>query len=162
MKLEGIVSKRIDSLYHSGRRASWIKTKCIESETFPIIAFVEKLGAKPRKIAALYLRKRENGRLLYAGKARTGYTESVAREVRERLDPLIRRKTPLDVPVKKPKATWVEPVVGAEIEFSGITDDGLLRAAVFKGRREDLQEKPPSAHGRLPGSSPPPRKRSRQ
>jgi hypothetical protein len=64
------------------------------------------------------------------GKARR---EGIAREVRERLDPLIRRKKPLDVPVKKPKATWVEPVVDAEIEFSGITNDRLLRAAVFKG-----------------------------
>jgi bifunctional non-homologous end joining protein LigD len=61
----------------------------------------------------------------------------IARVVRERLDPLIRNQTPLAVPVKKPKATWVEPVVDAEIEFSGITDDGLLRAAMFKGVRDD-------------------------
>ena len=68
----------------------------------------------------------------------TGYTESVAREVREKLDPLIVRKSPLTVPVKKPKATWVKPIVDAEIEYAGITDDGLLRSAVFKGLREDL------------------------
>ena len=58
--------------------------------------------------------------------------------MRERLDPLIIKKSPLTIPVKKPKATWVEPVVSAEIEYSGITDDGLLRAAVFKGLRDDL------------------------
>src|SRR5204862_2190197 len=90
-------------------------------------------------IASLYLGRREGGKLLYGGKARTGYTEQVAREVRERLDPLIVRKCPLDVPVKKPKATWVQPVVNAEIEYSGVTDDGLLRAAVFKGLRDDLE-----------------------
>jgi len=74
-----------------------------KSDTFPIIAFVEKLGARPGRIASLYVGKREGGKLLYAGKARSGYTERVARELRERLDPLIRRTTPLTVPVKKPK-----------------------------------------------------------
>ena len=87
-------------------------------------------------------------RLVYAGKARSGYTEQVAREVRERLDALITRKCPLDVPIKIPKATWVRPVVDAEIEYSGVTDDGLLRAAVFKGLRDDLASEPPSAPAR--------------
>jgi hypothetical protein len=40
--------------------------------------------------------------------------------------------------VKKPKATWIRPEVGAEIEYSGVTDDGILREAVFKGLRDDL------------------------
>src|SRR5205085_2292089 len=75
---------------------------------------------------------------LYAGKARSGYTEAVARELRERLDPFIIKQSPLSMPVKKPKATWVKPVVDAEIEYGGITDDGLLREAVFKGLRDDL------------------------
>ena len=151
MGLEGIVSKRRNSRYRSGRQESWIKLKCVKSDRFPIVAFVEKLGARPRKIASLYLGKREGDKLLYAGKARTGYTEAVAREVRERLDPLIRKKTPLSVPVKKPKATWVEPVVDAEIEYSSFTDDGLLRAAVFKGLRDDIEppkRRPPPAVSR--------------
>ena len=56
------------------------------------------------------------------------------------MGPLIIRKSPLSVPVKKPKATWIKPEVLAEIAFNGVTDDGLLRAAVFKGLREDLQK----------------------
>jgi bifunctional non-homologous end joining protein LigD len=138
MGLEGIVAKRADTPYRSGRQDSWIKLKCVKSDTFPIIAFVEKLGARPRKIASLYVARWEGDRLIYAGKARSGYSETVARELRERLDPLIRKTSPLSVPVKKPKATWVEPKVDAEIEFSAVTDDGLLRAAVFKGLRDDL------------------------
>jgi bifunctional non-homologous end joining protein LigD len=136
--LEGIVAKRVDTPYRSGRQDTWVKLKCVKSDTFPIIAFVEKLGARPRKIASLYVGRWEGERLLYAGKARSGYTDKVARELRERLDPLIRKTTPLSIPVKKPKATWIEPEVDAEIEYSAITDDGLLRAAVFKGLRDDL------------------------
>jgi bifunctional non-homologous end joining protein LigD len=138
LKLEGIVSKRRDSPHRSGRQEIWLKLKCTKSDTFPIVAFVEKLGARPRKIASLYVGRREGDRLIYAGKARSGYTEAVARVVRERLDPLIMKRSPLSVPVKKPKATWVQPVVQAEIEYGGITDDGLLREAVFKGLRDDL------------------------
>lgn len=136
--LEGLIAKRLGQPYRSGRQETWIKLKCKKSETLPIVAFVEKLGARPRKIASLYVGRRENGKLLYAGKVRTGYTETTARELRERLDPLIRRTSPLDVRIKKPKATWVEPTVDAEVEFGALTDDGLLREAVFKGIREDL------------------------
>jgi len=135
--MEGIVSKRRDAPYRSGRQETWIKLKCTKSDTFPIVAFVEKLGARPRKIASLYVGRRDGERVLYACKAGTGYTEKVARELREKLDPLIVRTSPLAVPVKKPKATWVKPSVDAEIEYGALTDDGLLREAVFKGLRED-------------------------
>lgn len=138
MGLEGVVAKRARSPYRSGRVEDWIKLKCTRSDNFPIIAFVEKLGAKPRRIASLYVGRRESGRLLYAGKVRTGYTEASARELRERLDPLIANASPLSIAVNKPKATWVEPVLEAEIQYGGITDDGLLREAVFKGLRDDL------------------------
>jgi bifunctional non-homologous end joining protein LigD len=137
--LEGIVAKLADAPYRSGRQDSWIKLKCKKSDTFPIIAFVEKLGARPRKIASLYVGRREGDSLVYAGKIRSGYTETAARELRERLDPLIGKKSPLSVAVKKPKATWVEPEVDIEVEYGALTDDGLLREAVFKGFRDDLK-----------------------
>src|SRR3954469_5114669 len=114
--LEGLVAKQLGTPYRSGRQVSWIKLKCKKSETFSIVAFVEKLGARPRKVASLYVGRRERGKLLYAGKVRTGYTETTARGLRERLDPLIRRTSALDVTIKKPKATWVEPKVDAEVE----------------------------------------------
>src|SRR4029453_15693864 len=98
MGLEGIVSKQQDPPYRSGRTESWIKVKCGKRETFPIVAFVEKLGAKPGKIASLYVGRREGDRLLYAGKVRSGYTEAVARDLRERLDPFIPQEPPLARP----------------------------------------------------------------
>lgn len=138
MHFEGIVSKQRDSPYRSGRQKTWIKLKCRQSETYPIIAFVEKLGAKPRRIASLYLGRWEGDRLLYAGKAQTGFKHDALYELRERLDPYIRKTSPLSVPVKKPKATWVDPVLQAEIEYSSLTADRMLRAPVFKSVREDL------------------------
>ncbi|TPJ40013.1 DNA ligase D [Mesorhizobium sp. B2-6-5] len=147
MGLEGIVSKRADSPYRSGVQTSWVKIKCIKSDTFPIVAFVEKLGAHPRRIASLYIGRPEGDRLVYAGKAQSGYSLITARQVRERLDPLIIDKSPLSEPIDKPKATWVRPDVLAEVQFSGVTDRGILREAVFKGLREDLvtiPAKPPA------------------
>jgi len=144
MNIEGIVSKERDSIYRSGRQESWIKVKCIKTETFPIIAFVEKLGASPRRIASLYLGRWEGGKLLYAGKAQTGFKQEMLYELRERLDPYIRKTSPLSVPVKKPKATWVEPVVLAEIAYSALTAEKRLRAPVYKGIREDLLDIKPS------------------
>jgi len=138
MHLEGIVSKEIHSVYRSGRQDDWIKIKCATSDTFPIIAFVEKLGASPRRIASLYLGRWEGDQLLYAGKAQTGFQQRMLYELRERLDPYIRATSPLSVPIKKPKATWVEPAVLAEIEYSAMTAEQRLRAPIFKGIRDDL------------------------
>jgi DNA polymerase I len=139
---EGLVCKRKDSPYRSGRQEFWIKLKCKKSDDFPIVAFVEKLGARPRKIASLYVGRWEGERLLYAGKVGTGYTETVARELREKLDPLIIKNSPLTIPVKKPKGTWLKPVMLAEIGFGGVTDDGVLREAVFKRLLDDLKPAP--------------------
>lgn len=145
MGLEGIVAKHRESVYSSGRTDSWIKLKCRNSDTFPIIAFVEKLGATPRKIASLYIGRREGNRLLYAGKVQSGYTEHAAREIRETLDPFVIDSSPLSEAVNKPKATWVDPAVQVEVQYGAITDKGLLRAAVFKGIRDDLAEPGPAS-----------------
>ena len=133
MGLEGILSKQRNSPYRSGRTETWIKAKCKLRRAFPIIAFVEKLGASPRKVASLNVGRWDGDRLLYAGKVGTGYTEMVARELHERLDPHIRKLSPLSVPLVKPKATWIDPVLEAEVECTAETADGLLREAVFKG-----------------------------
>jgi bifunctional non-homologous end joining protein LigD len=118
------------------------QAKCTKSDDFPIVAFVEKLGATPRRIASLYLGRWDGDQLVYAGKARSGYSEAVAQEIREHLDPFIVKRPPLSIPVKKPKATWIEPAVRAEVRYGSVTDDGLLREAVFKGLRDDLEPAP--------------------
>lgn len=151
---EGIVCKELGSRYRSGESDDWIKVKCTNSETFPIIAFVEKLGAHPRRIASLYLGRWEEGKLLYAGKAETGFKRQMLYDLRERLDPHIRKTSPLSVAVKKPKATWVEPVAEAEIEYSTLTAGNILRMPVFKGIRDDLSRHAPARNTRTTNRRP--------
>jgi bifunctional non-homologous end joining protein LigD len=103
------------------------------------VGFVEKLGAKTRRIASLYVGRREGDRLLYAGKVRSGYTAPVAPDLRERLDPFIRKESPLSEPVKKPKATWVEPVIEAEVAYSALTENNPLRAKPYPEHRRRAQ-----------------------
>jgi bifunctional non-homologous end joining protein LigD len=98
----------------------------------PIIGFDFAEGGS---VAALYLARREGKRLVYAGKAGTGFTVKVARELGTLLEPHEVDRPPLSVPNRKPKATWVEPVFSALIEHRGITADGLLRQASYKGLR---------------------------
>jgi len=153
MGREGIVSKRRDAPYRSGRQETWIKAKCTKSGTYPIIAFVEKLGAHPRRMASFYIGRREDGRFLYAGKVQSGFTHAEACAVRKRLDPLIIRESPLDEPINKPKATWVKPEAEAEVEFSSVNANGLLREPVFKSLREDLEPAPLPKPGLPPSPS---------
>jgi bifunctional non-homologous end joining protein LigD len=67
------------------------------------------------------------------GKAGTGFTAKVARELRARLDGMKLARSPLTAPVRKKDTTWVRPDLMAEIEYRDITDDGKLRHASFKG-----------------------------
>jgi bifunctional non-homologous end joining protein LigD len=88
---------------------------------------------------------------------RSGYTEAVVRDLRERLDPFIRKASPLSEPVKKPTATWVEPVIEAEVAYCTVTENNLLREAVFKGLREDRDvpaARTPGARASRAGSRP--------
>jgi hypothetical protein len=116
-----------------------------KDDEFPIVAFVEKLGGRPRKIASLYIGRWEGERLLYAGKVGTGYTESTAREVREKLNPLIIKHSTARGLGQETEGHWVEPVMLAEVGYGGLTEDGLLREAVFKRLRDDLTAQPNSA-----------------
>jgi bifunctional non-homologous end joining protein LigD len=130
LNLEGIVAKRGGSPYRAGRVDTWQKIKCVQSLHFLIIGYVP---AKGTSVAALRLGRREGERLIYVGKAGTGFTATSANEVRKRLEPLMRGTPPTAKPLRKKDTVWVEPSVEAEIEFRDITSDGMLRHASFKG-----------------------------
>lgn len=126
---EGIVSKRVDAPYRSDRVEAWLKVKTVQREKFPVIGFIK----DPTGIAALYLGKNEGKELRYMGKVGTGWTRTKSAEIRQALDTVVSPKQKLTKPIKKPKATWVEPEFYAEVEYRDITSEGLLRASSFKG-----------------------------
>lgn len=88
-------------------------------------------------MAALYLGKRDGKELRYMGKVGTGWTRTKSAEIRKALDTVVSPKTKLTKPIKKPKATWVEPKFCADVEYRDITSEGLLRASSFKGLSRD-------------------------
>jgi bifunctional non-homologous end joining protein LigD len=67
------------------------------------------------------------------GKARTGWSRTVSSQIRKRLDSVVSPKSKLTKPIKKPKATWVEPMFFADVEYRDITSEGLLRATPLRG-----------------------------
>jgi bifunctional non-homologous end joining protein LigD len=139
MGLEGMVSKRKDSRYRSGRQQSWIKAKVIQSETFVVVGFTTDEPRHSHYVKSLYLGRFDGDRLIYSGKAETGFSDAAAATLFKLLSTIARKSSPLSEDVRKPKAKWVEPKVQVEIEFTGMTSDGHLRHPSFKGIREDLR-----------------------
>ena len=129
LHFEGIISKRADAPYKSERTVAWQKIKTVQKGKFPVIGFVK----DPTGIAALYLGKREGKDLVYMGKVGTGWTRTVSSQIRKQLDTVVSPKSKLTKQVKKPKATWVDPVFMADVEYRDITSEGLLRQSSFKG-----------------------------
>jgi len=82
---------------------------------------------------ATYLGKREGKDLVYMGKVGTGWSRTVSSQIRKQLDTVVSPKSKLTKPIRKPKATWVEPKFYADVEYRDITSEGLLRASSFKG-----------------------------
>jgi len=135
---EGIVSKRADSVYLSGRSASWVKVKCGLRQEFVIGGFT--LPTKGGDgLGALLLGYYQDEKLIYAGRAGTGFTQKSQVQIREKLESIRSSTNPfLAIGTAERKgALWVKPQLVAEVAFSTWTADNLVRQASFKGLRED-------------------------
>jgi bifunctional non-homologous end joining protein LigD len=144
LSLEGIISKRAQAPYRSGRGADWIKTKCADRQEFVVAGYAPST-VDNRAIGALILSYYDGNELRYAGRSGTGYTHKMARELFDRLQPLRTSKPPFgSVPTEETRsrnAKWVEPRLVVEADFHGWTHGDRIRQASFQGIREDKSPK---------------------
>jgi bifunctional non-homologous end joining protein LigD len=136
--IEGVVAKRLDCPYEPGRRASgWIKVKNVNLQDVVIGGWTPGEGGRSSHLGALAVGVMEDGRLVYAGKVGTGFTETTLTMLRRELEPLRRPDSPF-TGRQPPKGTiFVEPRLVASVEFREWTKSGTLRAPSFKGLRPD-------------------------
>ncbi|WP_210324602.1 non-homologous end-joining DNA ligase [Chelatococcus reniformis] len=133
-ELEGIISKRISAPYRSGRTGDWVKTKCIQSDTFVIIGYEP--ASSGVGIGGLRLAERDvDGKLVSVGGVGTGFTRATAAALGRKLDAL-RQAKPAVPGLRSKTVVWVRPVLLAEVEYRARTSDGDLRHASFKGLRD--------------------------
>ena len=139
---EGIVSKRADSKYSPGRGPGWLKIKCYREQELVIGGFTLPTNGI-HGVGALLLGYYRGGKLIYAGKTGTGFTQKTHRKIRDRLEKLRTTKTPFSqMPAGTARgAIWVKPDLVAQVSFSNWTADNLVRQASFKGLREDKPAK---------------------
>jgi bifunctional non-homologous end joining protein LigD len=142
--LEGIISKRADASYHSGRGHDWLKTKCSDRQEFVVTGFVPST-ADAHSVGALVLGVYDDGELKYAGRTGTGFTHEVARDLYRKFKPMVVRKSPFGtVPAEERGArgpVWIEPKLVAEVDFRGWTHGDRVRQSSFQGLREDKSAK---------------------
>lgn len=133
---EGLIAKRADASYHSGRSKDWLKFKCVAGQEFVIGGFTDPRGSR-LGFGALLVGYYQDDLLRYAGKVGTGYDERTLRDLRARLDTLTRTDSPFADTVREPGAHWVTPELVAQVGFTEWTGDGRLRHPRFLGLRND-------------------------
>lgn len=138
MNLEGVVAKRLGSVYRPGARSpDWLKVKIHMRQEVVIGGYLPMKGLGERSLGALLVGYYEDGQLRYAGKVGTGFSDAVRDQLVSALRPMRRRTSPF---VNKPRyseAIFVEPRLIAEVAFTEWTPGGALRHPSFQGLRGD-------------------------
>jgi bifunctional non-homologous end joining protein LigD len=133
MSLEGIVCKRLDAAYQSGRSRSWIKVKSHQEGEFVVVGYT--ISGATGGLAAVHVAEFRGEQLVYVGKVGTGFTVREAEVLASALQTIRRDEPCLTVPkdVRRGPVTWVMPRVVANVRYCNRTADGLLRHPVFTG-----------------------------
>jgi len=146
LQTEGIISKRADAPYKSGRNADWLKSKCLHEQEFVVAGYTDSTEG-PDRIGSLILGYYENDSphqsssvpLIYAGRTGTGFTQKLKRDLYTRLHKIETGKMPfprLPADIRR-GAHWVKPELVAQVRFATWTADNHVRQAAFMGLRED-------------------------
>jgi bifunctional non-homologous end joining protein LigD len=136
--IEGIVSKLADSPYESTRSRNWQKVKCLKRQEFVIAGYT--LSDKGLPFSSLVLGVYEKGKLIYAGRVGTGFSNKLRAELKKTLDRIARPTKPFAVIPSDPdlrRAVWTDPKLVGEVEFTEWTNDNVIRHPSFQGMRED-------------------------
>ncbi|MEO8577001.1 MAG: DNA ligase D [Gemmatimonadales bacterium] len=135
---EGIIAKRVESIYEPGVRSrAWIKLKIEFRQEFVVGGFTEPRNSR-QHIGALLLGYYDGDRFIYVGHTGGGFTADGLVEMYTKLKPLETDKSPFqEIPKTNEKAHWVKPKVVVEVKFNEWTGDGKLRQPIYLGTRDD-------------------------
>jgi DNA ligase D-like protein (predicted ligase) len=146
---EGLVAKRADSVYRSGRSPDWQKLKCTASQELVIGGWTDPTRSRIGLGAILVGYYDSPDRLRYAGKVGTGFTNRLLRQLHSDLLSRELPGSPFFDPVREKGAHWARPELVAEVAFTEWTEDGRLRHPSFQGLRTD--KSPAEVHREDPG-----------
>ncbi|QSR88550.1 non-homologous end-joining DNA ligase [Methylacidiphilum caldifontis] len=142
LNFEGVIAKRADSLYESGKRSSsWLKFKFLKRQEFIIIGWTEPKGSL-RPFGALLLGYYQDHILCYAGRVGTGFSEKIALELytllknHEIVSSPLSQLSSLQLP-ESLAIHWTKPTIVCEVAFREWTAQGKIRQPVFVGLRTD-------------------------
>lgn len=138
---EGMVAKRLGSVYQPGRRTKdWRKVKALNRQSCVVLGWTPGTGGRARTFGALLVGAYQDGGLRWIGQVGTGFTDATLRTLMGRLEELRAPEPAVDDPeLRKVKgARWVRPELVCEVEYLAMTGAGKLRAPSFKGLRPDV------------------------